>query len=151
MSINDLRMRMIMKTLYTTYSNFAKRLVMSLMVLMTVGVTNLWADIYTATLTFDDLSKRTEYNQSQQVWEENEIVFTNKSTNETTIDQGHNYNPIRCFAKTSITIECPGKITKIVATASTEEYAGNLDKSVGQEASKSGNNVTITPSSLKNT
>ena len=140
-----------MKTLHTTYTNFAKRLVMSLIVLMTVGVTNLWADIYTATLTFDDLSKRTEYNQSQQVWEENEIVFTNKSTNETTIDQGHNYNPIRCFAKTSITIECPGKITKIVASASAEEYAENLDTSVGQEASKAGNDVTITPSSLKNT
>ena len=49
-----------MKTLYTIYSNFAKRVVMSLMTLMTIGVTNLWADIYTATLTFDDLSKTAE-------------------------------------------------------------------------------------------
>lgn len=36
-----------MKTLYTTYNNFAKRLVMSLMVLMTVGVGSVLGGVYT--------------------------------------------------------------------------------------------------------
>ena len=54
-SINDLKMRMIMKTLYTTYNNFAKRLVMSLIVLMTVGVgTMLGAEELAYTIVFSN-------------------------------------------------------------------------------------------------
>ena len=42
-----------MKTLYTTYNNFAKRLVMSLMVLMTVGVGSVLGAEYEEMLTLD--------------------------------------------------------------------------------------------------
>lgn len=48
-----------MKTLYTTYNNFAKRLVMSLIVLMTVGVGTVFADTYTWTLASGDLGGQT--------------------------------------------------------------------------------------------
>lgn len=48
-----------MKTLYTTYNNFAKRLVISLMVLMTVGVGTVFADTYTWTLASGDLGGQT--------------------------------------------------------------------------------------------
>ena len=48
-----------MKTLYTTYNNFAKRLVMSLIVLMTVGVGSMFADTYTWTLASGDLGGQT--------------------------------------------------------------------------------------------
>ena len=48
-----------MKTLYTTYNNFAKRLVMSLMVFMTVGVGSVFADAYTWTLASGDLGGQT--------------------------------------------------------------------------------------------
>ena len=46
---------MIMKTLHTIYTSFAKRLVMSLMVLMTVGVGSVLGDTYTWTLASGDL------------------------------------------------------------------------------------------------
>lgn len=45
-----------MKTLYTTYTNFAKRLVMTMMVLLTIGVGIVWADTYTWTFKTGDLS-----------------------------------------------------------------------------------------------
>ena len=45
-----------MKTLYTTYNNFAKRLAMTMMVLMTIGIGIVWADTYTWTLNSGDLS-----------------------------------------------------------------------------------------------
>ena len=48
-----------MKTSYTTYNNFAKRLVMSLIVLMTVGVGTVFADTYTWTLASGDLGGQT--------------------------------------------------------------------------------------------
>lgn len=48
-----------MKTLHTIYTNFAKRLVMSLIVLMTVGVGTVFADTYTWTLASGDLGGQT--------------------------------------------------------------------------------------------
>ena len=46
-SINELRMRMIMKTLHTIYTSFAKRLALTLILLLTLGVTTAWAAVYT--------------------------------------------------------------------------------------------------------
>ena len=42
-------MRMIMKTLYTTYNNFAKRLALVLTLLITLGVTTAWAAEFSLT------------------------------------------------------------------------------------------------------
>ena len=134
-----------MKTLYTTYSNFAKRLVMPLIVLMTVGVGSVLAqETLTATLTFDDLSKRTTFNENQQVWEENGIVFTNDKAKSTT-NVGDYYNPIRCYKNSKITIRCElGNIKQI--TVNTTEGASDLQSAIGnEEGSNTTNTVTITP------
>ena len=67
-----------MKTLYTTYNNFAKRLVMSLMVLMTVGVGSvLGADELAYTITFSNSANgATQIQTSTQAT----TVFANTST-----------------------------------------------------------------------
>ena len=51
-----------MKTLHTTYTNFAKRVLISLFTLVTMGVSTIWADTWTWTVsTANDLGTSTSY------------------------------------------------------------------------------------------
>ena len=61
-----------MKTLYTTYNNFAKRLVMTLMVLMTVGVGSVLGE--TATFTWG--TKPSAYTSGSTSFSEGQVTFT---------------------------------------------------------------------------
>lgn len=138
-----------MKTLHTIYSTFAKhnmaKFLTVLTLLFTVGIGQAWAG--EATLAFDNTSKRTVNTKTQQVWEENGIVFT-YNQHEYTQDLADYCNPIRLYAKTSATIECThGNITKIEVTCSSASYATALKNSVGSAATAtaSGSVVTIAP------
>lgn len=98
-----------------------------------------------ATITFDDTSKRTVGNTSQQVWEENGITFTNDKASSTSNVNTTYFNPIRLYAKSSATIAYSGTITKIEVTCSSDSYATVIATSAGSEATASGTVVTIVP------
>ena len=65
-----------------------------------------------ATITFDDTSKRTEYSNDIQVWEENGITITNNKGSSTS-NIGNYYDPARFYKSSTVTIAFPG-MTKIV-------------------------------------
>ena len=98
-----------------------------------------------ATLTFDDKAKRTTYSTTQQVWEENGIKFTNNKASATS-NVGDYAKPVRLYAKSSISIEAPGEITKIVFDCESSSYATAMKNSIGNAAtvSVSSDKVTAT-------
>lgn len=98
-----------------------------------------------ATLSLADKAQRIEYNDTLQVWEQNGITLTNNKASSIS-NVGDYANPARFYANSEIIIEAPGNITQIVATTSGgDEYTNALKNSIGAEASKNGNVVTITP------
>ena len=108
-----------------------------------------------ATLTFDDASKRTTSTTTKQIWEENGIKLT--------YDKGsYNQNlaeyqkPARFYAGTALTVEVPNKvITKIVFDCNNSSYATALKNSIGSittgSVSVSSDKVTVTFSSAQET
>ena len=139
-----------MKTLYTTYNNFAKRLVMSLIVLMTVGVGNAVAE--EAILTFNNTSKRTVFTENQQIWVENGITFTNDKHNSTTaVTNSDAINPIRCYKNSKITIgNSSGTIGKIVFNCETANKDDNYVTNV-KNACETLDNCTVVSDGEKRT
>ena len=120
--------------------------------MLPMGAINASAAEVSATLTFDDTSKRTTGTTSQQVWEENGIVFTNDKASSTSNVNTSYFNPIRLYAKSSATVTYTGgAITKIEVTCSSDSYATTLAGSVGNEASASGSVVTIVPTAASST
>ena len=101
------------------------------------------ADTVTATITFDDTSKRTVYNTSQQVWEENGITVTNDKASSTT-NVGNYSNPVRFYAKSKLTIEYP-QMTQMVITCGSSSYATAMNNSIG---TVSGATVTVSGSAV---
>lgn len=97
-----------------------------------------------ATLTFDDTSKRTTFTNDQQVWTENGITLTNNKASSTT-NVGDYADPARFYKSSEIIISAPDAITQIVATTPGGDYLTALVNSVGTEASANENVVTITP------
>lgn len=105
-----------------------------------------------ATLTFDDKAKCTSSSTSQQVWEENGIVFTNdKAASSTDVAL---YAPIRMYASSAITVKCSlGNIAQIefICDTNKDTYPAELQKSIGAEATVSGTKVTVTPTATSDT
>ena len=93
------------------------------------------------TLTFNDKSKRTSYSSSQQIWEENGLVFTNDKASSTT-SIGDYANPVRLYKNSTITIAF-SNIIKIEFNSSTGEYLTALTNSLSG-ATVSGSIVTVT-------
>ena len=97
----------------------------------------------TATITFDNTTKRTEYSSSKQVWVENGITVTNDGGS-----VGDYYNPARFYKNTTVKIEAPGKISTIVfsSPSGTEsKYLLNLSDDTGYTVSGSASTtVTVT-------
>ena len=96
--------------------------------------------VVTATLTFDNKAKRTEYSTSIQVWEENGIKLTNNKASATT-NVGDYAAPARFYKNSTIKIEAPGCITNIEFNSVTGEKLGFL-KELLPNASVNGNVVT---------
>ena len=84
--------------------------------------------IVKVTITFDNTSKRTVYNSSQQVWKENGITVTNNKSNSTT-DIANYSNPARFYKSSQLIVECEG-MTKIVFNCNSTEYATALKNSI---------------------
>ena len=103
-----------------------------------------------ATLTFDDTSKRTTRTTNQQVWTENGITLTNNKSESTDTVAAY-YNPVRFYKSSEIIIEAPENITQIAATTSGSSYATALKSSVGTEASANESVVTIAPTESNTT
>ena len=103
-----------------------------------------------ATLTFDDTSKRTTRTTNQQVWTENGITLTNNKSESTDTVAAY-YNPVRFYKSSEIIIEAPENITQIAATTSGISYATALKSSVGTEASANESVVTIAPTESNTT
>ncbi len=84
-----------------------------------------------ATLTFDDLAKRTSQNDNIQVWEENGVKLTNNKHESRNPINGQYYNPVRLYANTNVVIEYAG-MTKLVFVCNTAyQPTANLVDSIG--------------------
>ena len=121
-----------------------KRFLLSILCCL-MAVVSGYAEEATATLTFDNTSKRTTYTKSQQVWEENGITLTNDKAASTT-DVADYAKPARFYASSSIKLTYSGKITKIVFDCNNSSYATALKNSIGSTAttSVSSDKVTVT-------
>ena len=97
----------------------------------------------TATITFDNTSKRTIFNTSQQVWEENRIKVTNDKASSTSAVADY-VKPARFYANSKITVEAPGNIVSIEFDCNSSSYATALKKSIGNSATASSDKVTVT-------
>ena len=80
------------------------------------------------TITFDDISKRTEYTTDTQVWTENGIIITNNQASSTST-MGNYSNPVRFYKSTELIVEFSG-MTKIVFACNTAAYATALGNSI---------------------
>ena len=78
-----------------------------------------------ATLSFESTAQRTSLSTSQQVWEQNGIILTNEKGSSTT-NVADYANPARFYKSSDITIEAPGKITKIVFNCSESKYTTSI-------------------------
>ena len=96
----------------------------------------------TATITFDNTSKRTILTTSQQVWEENGIkVINDKASSSNVADY---VKPARFYKGSKITVDAPGNIVLIVFDCNSSSYATALKKSIGNSATASSDKVTVT-------
>lgn len=104
----------------------------------------------TATLTFDNKSKRTEFTDAKQVWKENDIILTNNKANSTN-NVADYAQPARFYKGSSVEVKTLGSITKIVFDCNSDAYATALKTSIGTVTgtvvSVSSDKVTVTFSS----
>ena len=110
-----------MKTLHTIYTNFAKRLVMSLMVLMTVGVGGVFAQEETVTFGPSDFSGQgTSGTGSSISATKDGVTFS--------CDKGYGTTQFRCYKDGKITISSSKTISSISFSFS-GSYTGGLETS----------------------
>lgn len=103
------------------------------------------------TITFDDTKKRTEYDTSHQVWEENGIVITNTKGSSSTNNVADYAKPVRFYKDSTVSITCnAGKFStiSIESDSSDNKYLTALTSSLNSISdvvvATSGNVVTIT-------
>lgn len=103
-----------------------------------------------ATLTFDDTSKRTEFDTSHQVWVENGITFTNEKGSSTSNVADYS-NPARFYKSSNITISAPGNILALEfnCTGLADQYVTPFSSLEG--ANSANGVVTITLGGTTNT
>ena len=95
--------------------------------------------VTSATITFDDKAKRTEFSTSKQVWTENGITVTNTGS------CGDYIDPVRLYKNSQVVIAYPG-MTKIEISCTSAEYKTNLVnslKGLDAKVTESDNVVTI--------
>ena len=102
--------------------------------------------VSTATLSFADKANRTAFDTNQQVWEQNGITLTNDKGSSTSNVADYSA-PARFYKSSTITVEGPGKITKIEFKANSASYATALQNSIvaaaGVTVSVDGSTVTV--------
>ncbi|MBE6634180.1 MAG: hypothetical protein E7620_07575 [Ruminococcaceae bacterium] len=102
----------------------------------------------TETITFDaNKTQRTSFSTTKQVWASETVTFTNDKASSSSPVADYS-NPVRLYASSSVTIEAPGTITKIVIVSDgTAKYKTALQNSLtgaGLTYTTSGNNYTVT-------
>ena len=95
-----------------------------------------------ATITFDNVSKRTEYSTSKQVWTENGITVTNNKANATT-NVADYANPARFYKGSELIISGASNITTIIFYCNSATYATDLSSSI-EGSTVNGKIVTVT-------
>lgn len=96
----------------------------------------------TATLTFDNTSKRTSFSGTEQIWEENGITFSNKKASSTNAVADY-VKPARLYQGSSIEVSVEGAIQTIVFDCNSTSYATALKNSIGDAATASSDKVTV--------
>jgi hypothetical protein len=103
-----------------------------------------------ATITFDNTSKRTVGNTSQQVWEENGITVVNQRSANSSLINGVYYNPVRFYSGSTLKVTYPGMV-KLEMDCSSTQHATAFSKAVTAmydanvtNVATSGNVVTVT-------
>ena len=105
----------------------------------------------TGTISFTSTAQRTSCSTLQQVWENEGVTFTNDKAGSSS-NVAEYSNPVRLYAKSSITISAPAGsiITKIEISCSESKYVTALTNSVSSGGASSGLVVTITPATESN-
>ena len=121
-----------MKTLYTTYNNFAKRLALVLTLLLTLGVTTAWAAVETVDF-------------SQQGYENGSAVSSYTGTGfSVSFAAGTNSNApkyyssgdaIRCYGGNKFTVTSTSNITKVVITFGSSDGSNAISTNVNSYSS----------------
>ena len=98
-----------------------------------------------ASLSFANKAQRTSFSTSEQVWEQNGIVFTNQK-NASTNNIADYASPVRLYQGSRIIVEAPGEITAIEFDCNSSSYATALKNSIGSTATVtvSSDKVTVT-------
>ena len=99
-----------------------------------------------ATITFNNTSKRTVFNTSQQVWVENGITVTNDKGSSTSNVANYS-NPARFYKNSKLTIAYSENISKIVFDCNSSDYATAMKNSISASlgtATVSSDKVTLT-------
>ena len=116
------------------------------MMLISMIPATVFAAESTATITFDNKSKRTVYTTSQQVWVENGITVTNDKSASTS-NVGDYAKPARFYKSSKLTIAFDQPITKIVFDCNSASYATAMKNSITSSVgttSVSSDKVTLT-------
>ena len=98
------------------------------------------------TITFDNVSKRTVFNTSQQVWVENGITVTNDKGSSTS-NVADYAKPARFYKSSKLTIEYSKNISKIVFDCNSGSYATAMQNSISSDlgdVTVSSDKVTLT-------
>ena len=98
--------------------------------------------VKTATISFASTAQRTSYSTSEQIWENEGVVFTNSKGSSTT-NVGNYSNPARFYKNSNISVTAPGNITKLEFDCKGigGDYVAPLSSLTG--ASKTGDIITI--------
>ena len=98
-----------------------------------------------ATLSFANKTNRKTFSTTQQVWEQNGVVFTNDKSSSTNYVADY-ANPVRLYKSSKITVECTlGNISSIVFDCNSTSYATALKNSItNSNVSVSSDKVTVT-------
>ena len=84
----------------------------------------------TATLSFASTAQRTSFSNTQQVWEQNGITFTNNKASSTNAVANYS-NPVRLYQNSEIIVKALGDITEITFDCNSGSYATALKNSIG--------------------
>lgn len=96
----------------------------------------------TATITFDNISKRTSKTSTQAVWEEEGITVVNDKSSSTTAIADY-VKPARFYQNSKLTIEVDGMISSIVFDCNNASYATAMKNSIGSAATVASDKVTV--------
>ena len=101
------------------------------------------AEETTETISFASTAQRVSQDGNSQVWKNGGITFTNDKASSSTAVANYS-DPVRIYASSSVTIEAPGEISKVVFVVNASKYVSPLTGSTVDGASFSASGTTVT-------